>query len=178
MDAIDGYRVVVKIPPNDDDVRAAQAGWLWAYNIAQTNDASYSRLVIHLCDTQGNVVGGLVGEYYWGWLHIETVAMAEAIRGRGHGTQLLTAAEDDARKRGYRHICLETFSFQARPFYERLGYEVFGTLDDYPPGHKKYFMRKTLAYSCRTGLHRHVALKVKLARNLSQWLFGVLCREG
>src|SRR5581483_11935644 len=109
-----------------------------------------------LRDRRGTVVGGLVGEYYWGWLHIETLAMAEDMRGRGFGTRLLTTAEADARRRGCRHICLETFSFQARPFYERLGYEVFGTLDDYPPGHKKYFMRKTLAPSPCSGITRHV----------------------
>src|SRR5579859_5174287 len=144
MSGTDSYQVVVRTAPTEDDVRAAQDGWLLAYNIAQTNDAYYSRLVIHLRDPHGNVVGGLVGEYYWGWLHVETVAIDEALRGHGFGTKLLAAAEADARERGYRRICLETFSFQARPFYEHLGYRVFGTLEDYPPGHTKYFMRKTL----------------------------------
>jgi hypothetical protein len=40
---------------------------------------------------------------------------------------------------------LETHSFQARPFYEKCGYKVFGTLEDYPPGHAKFFLRKRLA---------------------------------
>lgn len=42
-------------------------------------------------------------------------------------------------------LYLDTFDFQARPFYERHGYEVFGTLDDYPPGHSRFFLRKDLA---------------------------------
>jgi hypothetical protein len=43
---------------------------------------------------------------------------------------------------------LETLSFQARGFYERYGYSVFGELDDFPPGHRKYFLKKNLsAYS-------------------------------
>jgi ribosomal protein S18 acetylase RimI-like enzyme len=64
-----------------------------------------------------------------------------------HGRQLLGAAETYARERGCRHVKLETFSFQARPFYEKLGYEVFATLEDCPVGHREYFLRKSLGES-------------------------------
>jgi hypothetical protein len=50
----------------------------------------------------------------------------------------------EAIRRGCRGAYLDTFSYQARPFYEKLGYAVFGTLDDYPPGHQRFFMRKRL----------------------------------
>ena len=52
--------------------------------------------------------------------------------------------EQAAKERGCTYAHLDTFSFQARPFYEALGYEVFGILDDYPPGHHKFFMKKAL----------------------------------
>jgi hypothetical protein len=52
--------------------------------------------------------------------------------------------EQAAKERGCTYAHLDTFSFQARPFYEALGYEVFATLDEYPPGHHKYFMKKAL----------------------------------
>jgi hypothetical protein len=61
------------------------------------------------------------------------------------GRRLLEAIEDEARKRGCRWAHLDTFSYQARPFYERLGYELFATLDDYPPGHQRFFLKKPLA---------------------------------
>jgi hypothetical protein len=54
-------------------------------------------------------------------------------------------AEVHARSRGAVAATLETYSFQARPFYERLGYEVFGTLDGCPLGHVKFFLKKALA---------------------------------
>jgi hypothetical protein len=47
-------------------------------------------------------------------------------------------------QRGCAHAHLDTFSYQARPFYERRGYQVFGMLQDYPPGQQRFFMEKTL----------------------------------
>ena len=63
-----------------------------------------------------------------------------------HGvrTKLLTAAEDLARARGCVGASLDTFEYQARPFYEKLGYELFGTLDGYPPGYRQFYLRKNL----------------------------------
>jgi ribosomal protein S18 acetylase RimI-like enzyme len=137
-------QIAVIKSPSAEDVSAVQNGALWAYNVAQTGDDNLQRLVIHVHSGTGEMIGGLVGTYVWGWLHIESVILAESFRHQGIGTQLLKAAEEDAWQRGFYNIHLETMSFQARPFYERLGYEVFGVLPDYPPGHQQYFMRKTL----------------------------------
>jgi hypothetical protein len=41
-------------------------------------------------------------------------------------------------------VWLDTFSFQAREFHERLGYTVFGTITDCPPGHSRFFLKKAL----------------------------------
>ena len=71
--------------------------------------------------------------------------MPEASRGAGVGRELMRQAEREAIRRGCHNAWLNTFSFQARGFYERLGYNVLGMLGDYPPGHSRFFMKKILA---------------------------------
>jgi GNAT superfamily N-acetyltransferase len=90
------------------------------------------------------VVGGLLGHTRWSWLYVAKLWVDERARGRGVGTQLLTAAEELARTRGCTDASLDTFEYQARPFYEKLGYELFGTLDGYPPGYRQFYLRKRL----------------------------------
>ena len=90
------------------------------------------------------VAGGLIGHTRWQWLYVAKLWVAERARGQGVGTKLLTAAEEIARSRGCIGASLDTFEYQARPFYEKLGYELFGTLDGYPPGYRQFFLRKRL----------------------------------
>jgi GNAT superfamily N-acetyltransferase len=90
------------------------------------------------------VLGGLFAVSYWGSFYISDVVAPETARGQGLGSELMRQAEQEARARGCRHMWLDTFEFQARPFYERLGFEVFGQLDGLKPFFPRYFMKKTL----------------------------------
>jgi GNAT superfamily N-acetyltransferase len=90
------------------------------------------------------VVGGLLGHTRWSWLYVAKLWVDERGRGQGIGTKLLAAAEELARTRGCTDASLDTFEYQARPFYEKLGYELFGTLDGYPPGYRQFYLRKRL----------------------------------
>jgi GNAT superfamily N-acetyltransferase len=100
------------------------------------------RLVLLLRDADGTIRGGLLGYTHWNWLFVSHLWVHEPLRGRGLGRELLGRAEAEAAARGCRNAHLDTFSFQARDFYESRGYVVFGTLDDYPPGHSRYFLQK------------------------------------
>jgi predicted N-acetyltransferase YhbS len=66
------------------------------------------------------------------------------LRGMGCGSQLLALAEEKACEQGAKNAYLDTFSFQAPAFYEKHGYEVFGELPDFPPGHQRFFLKKEL----------------------------------
>jgi ribosomal protein S18 acetylase RimI-like enzyme len=70
--------------------------------------------------------------------------VAEALRGQGHATRLMAAAEAYAIEKGCVGVTLDTFSFQARPLYEKLGYRVFAELKDHPKGHNQYWLTKRL----------------------------------
>lgn len=95
-------------------------------------------------DRSGAVIGGLLGETNHGWLFVAALWVAERYRGRDIGTALLARAEREARRRRCIGVYLDTYSFQARPFYEQLGYRLFGTLPDCPPAGAKYYLYKRL----------------------------------
>jgi GNAT superfamily N-acetyltransferase len=93
----------------------------------------------------GEVLGGLFGATAYGFLHVDMLFVPESLRGTGLGSQLMQQAEDEAIRRECHGSYLDTFDFQARGFYERIGYLVFGQVDDMPPGHSRFFLRKSLA---------------------------------
>ena len=131
-------------PEPSDGVREAVLAGLRAFNRRHAEAPGFEPLVISARDSSGAIIGGLVGLTGWSWLHVDLLWVDDRHRGMGVGTDLLRAAEREAASRGVRHVDLDTFDFQARPFYEREGYSVFGILEDYPPGHTRYFMRKDL----------------------------------
>jgi GNAT superfamily N-acetyltransferase len=109
---------------------------------ARTVPFGVERFALLLRDDAGEVTAGLSGTLSWGWLFVEALWVGDALRGRGIGRALIAGAEDFARAKDCHSAWLDTF--QARGFYERLGYESFGVLEDYPPGQSRHFMRKRL----------------------------------
>lgn len=93
----------------------------------------------------GRAIGGATGYTDRGWLYLDCFWLPEHLRRGGLGRRVLWAAEDEARRRGCGDSRLFTYSFQARGFYERNGYAVFGVLEGFPPGHSQVWMRKALA---------------------------------
>jgi GNAT superfamily N-acetyltransferase len=114
------------------------------YNTQQAGEDQAQSLCFVLRGPDEEIVGGAIGATYWDWLHLDLMWVKEELRGRGYGHRLLTHAEDEARKRGAKNVYLDTFSFQAPEFYRRHGYQVFGELRDFPPGHQRYFLTKQL----------------------------------
>lgn len=127
-----------------ETARAVVKG-LVAYNTAKAGKSRWKRFAVSVRDDAGAIKGGVVGYTMWNWCFIELVWLDEALRGTGLGTELMAKAEAVATKRGARHVYLDTFSFQGDGFYQKLGYEVFGELGDFPPGHRRIWLKKDLA---------------------------------
>ncbi len=114
------------------------------FNFSKTGINDSKSLNLALRDENGNLVGGLVGMTCYSWFYISFLWVEENLRGEGFGEQLLLEAEKQAKERGCKNSCLTTFTFQARPFYEKNGYKIFGELEDYPENESLLFMRKIL----------------------------------
>jgi GNAT superfamily N-acetyltransferase len=99
---------------------------------------------IFLHDKENKTVGGIAADVFGGWIYLSLLWVEENIRNKGFGTELVKQLEAEAVQLGCKYAHLDTYSFEARPFYEQLGYEVFAKLDDYPQGYCKYFLKKEL----------------------------------
>ena len=141
MAAQEPYQLSIEERPDPQDLQSIINN-LIAYNNSQVEPENYQPLAVFLRGAQGQIVGGLIGYTHWEWLFLSHMWLTEELRGEGYGQKLMAAAEREAVARGCRHAYLDTFSFQARAFHEKLGYEVFGTLEDYPAGHTRYFLQK------------------------------------
>lgn len=117
---------------------------LYAYNRKAVGYRDLTPFSLFALNENGEVIGGLLGESIWGWLLIDILWVDEGVRGQGYGEKLMKRAEEIAKERRFSHIILDTFSFQALPFYQKLGFVVYGQLDDFPPGYTRYSLKKKL----------------------------------
>jgi GNAT superfamily N-acetyltransferase len=102
-------------------------------------------LDVYAYDDDGELAGGIVAATWGGWLAIDLVWVREDQRGTGLGSDLLQRIEARARdERGCIGVRLDTWGFQAKPFYEKQGYTLFGVLEDHPPGETEYQLFKRL----------------------------------
>ena len=137
--------MTVEETPEAADVQFVRAQ-LTAFNRARAADDQFQSLVILVRNAGGQIVGGLVGGTYWGWLYVEVLWVEASLRGEGCGRSLLAAAEAEAVRRGCRYAHLDTMDFQALPFYQKQGYSIFAELEDVPAGtgHRRYSLKKRL----------------------------------
>ena len=117
---------------------------LYEFNSRQVGKDDGRLLVIHLRDAQDEIVAGLSGWTWAGACEIQVLWVHPDRRGQGCGRRLMQAAEAEARARGAGFVMVTTYTFQAPGFYEKLGYEIVGRTEDFPPGHAHIHLRKRL----------------------------------
>ena len=128
----------------DEEIRKSILAPLVAYNDSQAGPSQGRPLVVQVRDNTNAVIGGLWGYTGYGWLFTQLLVVPTALRGQGIGSTLMQLAESESIARGCHGAWLDTFEFQARAFYERIGYVCFGELPNYPEGFSRFFIKKEL----------------------------------
>ena len=137
---------IIDCTGDDDDVILQG---LVRYNVEQvppTQEPGFVNINKKIVDENGDIIAGCLAEmYFWNILYISILWVDERFRHQGLGSGLLREMEAIARRERCTLIHLDTFDFQAKDFYLRHGFELFGVLEDCPPGHCRYYLKKNLA---------------------------------
>jgi GNAT superfamily N-acetyltransferase len=117
---------------------------LKAFNLSNREESQNVPIGIFYEDDNGKKLAGITGETFGNWLCIHYLFVEERLRKEGIGSELLLAAEREAKERGCKYAFVDTFSFQAPKFYIKHGYKEVFTLNDYPYTGKRYYYTKEL----------------------------------
>lgn len=109
----------------------------------ETNEAEV-RFFVFARNGNNNITGGIRATCYWNTLHIELLWLSQECRGQGFGKILLVSAEEFAKNNNCEKVFVETTSWQAKPFYEKNGYNLIATLNDRPKGYASFYLMKNL----------------------------------
>lgn len=134
-------KITPVLPPSASDFESLKLG-LTRYNESFTGPVLTETVAAFAKNEAGDVVGGILGEISWDWMHISGLWVDETIRNSGWGARLLEHLEQHALSKGVSSVRLETTTFQALEFYLKSGYSVFGELPNMPMGHTSYFLQK------------------------------------
>lgn len=140
---VGSFKVSLEAKPLAAAKKAISKG-LDAHNIASAGPYGFSEFVIGVRDAKGAIRAGFLVDVYYESAFLRWAWVDKKLRGKSLGRALMAAAEEEARRRGAVNLWLDTFSFQARPFYEKLGYKVFGTLKTGRKGVERYWLSKDL----------------------------------
>ena len=131
--------VVTDTPAEQDEQFVIDS--LWQHN-SKFDDVDITPLFLTLRDDDNQILGGLVARTWWQGLEIQYLWIGEQERGKGRGNELMLKAEEVAKARGCQMAYVDTFNFQAKGFYEKLGYQAYGSMDGYLGKHTRYYLKK------------------------------------
>lgn len=118
------------------------------YNLSKvpkTQDIKFEFVNRKIVDCDGKIIAGILAKMYcWNVVYVDILWVDKSYSNKGYGSALLAEVEKISREKGCHLIHLDTFDFQAKDFYIKQGYEVFGVLDDCPREHQRYYLKKLI----------------------------------
>ena len=138
-------RVIIPATPQDNEYIENKLVEFNQQQVPFTQTDPFIPLGFIIKDKENVALGGITAMIYcWNILYINVLWIDEQHRQQGFGSRLLSKVEQEACNRDCKLAHLDTFDFQAKDFYLKHGYEIFGHIDNCPPGHSKFFMKKQL----------------------------------
>jgi ribosomal protein S18 acetylase RimI-like enzyme len=101
--------------------------------------------VSFVASDEGQFAGAVVVELFWGTLHVKYVFVKEEYRKQGIATKLMQKAFEYGKEHKCAFAFVETMSFQALGFYQKLGFVLEYTRSGYSHGTAFHYLRKDLA---------------------------------
>jgi len=129
--------------PSEPDLRFVLDS-IRQFNLRVSGHGPPRPVAYFLRNEQGRILGGVLGDLWGSSMHVAALWVAESERGKGQGSALLLALENYAAANGHNLCYVETTSFQALPFYEKLGYQIFGQLPGIAAQCTLFFLKKDL----------------------------------
>lgn len=129
--------------PVPEDKKVLVDGLL-AHHVRKGHLRKSTLFSIFVKDQNNMVLGGIIVSFLWNGMEIQSLWIDESIRKQNWGRKLVQAAEEEAVKRGCTVAYTNTFLWQAGDFYTKLGYSIYGTLEDFPKGSSLLYLRKNL----------------------------------
>ncbi|MFN8672739.1 MAG: GNAT family N-acetyltransferase [Candidatus Sericytochromatia bacterium] len=115
-----------------------------SFNERNIPNLNFQRICLLIKNAEGEIKAGLIAVAYWDCVFLDILWVSDELRHLGYGSKLMKRFEEIVKNHNFNLIHLDTFDFQAQKFYKKLGYQVFGVLEDCPKGHKRYYMKKTI----------------------------------
>lgn len=114
------------------------------YHASKGHPRSTTQHTILVKNQDDKLVGCVMVTFLWNGMQIGTLWVEETLRGQGLGRKLMEMVEEEGKKRGATFAYTDTFTWQAPGFYEKLGYTLYGKLENFPPGNELRYYRKDL----------------------------------
>ena len=132
---------MVEIRETKSDLRPALAALLDQQALSAGHKFDVQSICVE-ADANGTLSGGILAKVMLDRMYVEFLAVAPAARGQGVGTKLMCHIEWIARERGLKGVYLDTYSFQAPEFYQKIGYTEFGRLKGSDDGPERIYFEK------------------------------------
>lgn len=129
--------------PNLTDMKILVDGML-AYHASKGHPRKVSKCSITIKNDEDKLVGCVMVSFLYNGMEIGSLWVDESMRGQGLGQKLTEMAETEGVKRGCTFAYTNTFTWQAPGFYEKLGYALYGKLENFPEGNALSYYRKSI----------------------------------